>query len=291
MISAKKSLGQHFLHDANITAKIVRLCGDISGLNVIEIGPGPGALTKAILAADPLSYTGIEKDERCITHLQELLGTRHKAQGTILHADALKISLPDTVPAPRAIIANLPYNVGTEMLIGWLKEISGQSSVVSGQFRKTPTAQGAARSGGGGSEAVGERPPSSYQFLTLMFQKEVVDRLIAKPNTKDYGRLSILTQWLCEAEALFDLPPSAFLPPPKVTSTVVRIIPKVQPASCRLEILEKVTAAAFGQRRKMLRASLKPLGGETLLEKADITPTLRAENLTVEQFITLANLI
>lgn len=283
MISAKKSLGQHFLHDANITAKIVRLCGDLSGLNVIEIGPGPGALTKAILAANPLSYTGIEKDERCIAPLQELLGTRPKTHGTILHADALKISLPDTVPAPRAIIANLPYNVGTEMLIGWLKEVSGQ-------LGNTPTEQGKARSGGG-SEAVGGRPPSPYKFLTLMFQKEVVDRLIARPNTKDYGRLSILTQWLCEAEALFDLPPTAFLPPPKVMSTVVRIVPKAQPADCRLEMLEKVTAAAFGQRRKMLRASLKPLGGEALLEKAGITPTLRAENLTVEQFITLANLI
>ena len=179
--------------------------------------------------------------------------------GTIVHNDALKLSIPKHVPAPRAIIANLPYNVGTEMLINWLHEISGQ--------------------------------PSTYQFMTLMFQKEVVDRLTAKPHTKDYGRLSILTQWLCEAEALFDLPPTAFLPPPKVTSTVVRLIPRAEPAPCAIASLEKLTAAAFGQRRKMLRASLKPLGGEALLEKAGIDPTLRAENLNVEQFITLANLL
>jgi 16S rRNA (adenine1518-N6/adenine1519-N6)-dimethyltransferase len=256
MIHAKKSLGQHFLHDANITAKIVRLCGDISGLNVIEIGPGPGALTRAILAANPLSYTGIEKDERCIAPLQQMMAAQH---GTIIHTDALKFSIPNNVSAPRAIIANLPYNVGTEMLINWLHEISGQ--------------------------------PSTYNFFTLMFQKEVVDRLVANPHTKDYGRLSILTQWLCEAEALFDLPPSAFLPPPKVTSTVVRLVPREMPAPCSLPALEKLTAAAFGQRRKMLRASLKPLGGEALLEKAGIDPTLRAENLSVEQFIALANLL
>ena len=258
MISAKKSLGQHFLRDPGITDKIVLLCGDISALNIIEIGPGPGALTRSILAANPLSYTGIEKDERMLQGLREL-STQHTTQSTFLLTDALKVSLLETVPTPRAVIANLPYNVGTEMLINWLHDIAGT--------------------------------PSPYKFLTLMFQKEVVDRLVAKPNTKDYGRLSILTQWLCEAESLFDLPPSAFSPPPKVTSTVVRLVPRANPESCNLQALEKLTGAAFGQRRKMLRQSVKPLGGEALLEKAGINPTLRAENLTVAEFVKLANLL
>jgi 16S rRNA (adenine1518-N6/adenine1519-N6)-dimethyltransferase len=273
MITAKKSLGQHFLHDANITRKIVNYCGDISTFNIIEIGPGPGALTRAILEAKPLSYTGIEKDERCITTLQKLYAL-HPVPSTLHHSDALRFSIPDHTPAPRAIIANLPYNVGTEMLIRWLKEISRHSS-----------------SGGGSVSDGGEAPSSTYKFLTLMFQKEVVDRIVASPSTKDYGRLSVLTQWLCEEEALFDLPPTAFHPPPKVTSTVVRLIPRSTPKPCNLAALEKVTAAAFGQRRKMLRASLKPLGGESLLEKAGINPTLRAENLSVAEFLNLANLV
>jgi 16S rRNA (adenine1518-N6/adenine1519-N6)-dimethyltransferase len=307
MIPAKKSLGQHFLRDPNITDKIVRLCGDLSALNIVEIGPGPGALTRSILAAKPLSYTGIEKDERCLPLLQAL-GAQHAAPSSFLHADALKTPLTELTPAPRAIIANLPYNVGTEMLIHWLHDISGamggqESDNFSARERlgslrgavgaaqgqsKDPTEHGEARSVGE-SEARGSIPP--YHYMTLMFQKEVVNRLVAQPSTKDYGRLTILTQWLCEAEALFDLPPSAFSPPPKVTSTVVKLTPRANPAPCILPNLEKLTGAAFGQRRKMLRVSLKPLGGEALLEKAGITPTLRAENLTVAEFVKLANLL
>lgn len=274
-ISADKRLGQHFLFDGNITDKIVRLCGDLSPLHVVEVGPGPGGLTRSILAAQPLSYTGIERDERCLPLLQNLCAAS-SVSWNIQGADALKVSLPQITPAPRAVIANLPYNVGTELLIHWLHDIAC-----------TVTEQGEARNGGG----AGVRPPPIYNFLTLMFQKEVVDRLAAVPGTKDYGRLSILTQWLCEVQPLFDLPPSAFTPPPKVTSTVVKLVPRLSPEPCSVKALEKVTAAAFGQRRKMLRSSLKPLGGEDLLQEAGIEPTLRAENLTVAEFVRLANLL
>ncbi len=255
-LQADKRLGQHFLLDANVTDKIVRLCGNLKGLHVVEVGPGPGGLTGSILRAEPASLTAIEKDERCLGLLQECYGASPLFR--IIAGDALKVSLPQEVAAPRAVIANLPYNVGTEMLIRWLYDIAANAN--------------------------------AYQYLTLMFQKEVVDRLAARPSTKDYGRLSVLTQWLCEAAPLFDLPPGAFSPPPKVTSTVVKLTPLASPLACDIKKLEKVTAAAFGQRRKMLRSSLKSLGGEALLEKAEIEPTLRAENLTVEQFIRLANL-
>lgn len=288
-----KRLGQHFLLDGNVTEKIVRLCGNLAGLHVVEVGPGPGGLTASILGANPASVTAIEKDPRCISLLTERFGQDPRLR--LIEGDALKISLPEQTRAPRAIIANLPYNVGTEMLIRWLTETgmrrqaSGTGAVLKGSARHEtlPPEQGEARERGG-SEALGGVPP--YRFMTLMFQKEVVDRLAAKPGTKDYGRLSVITQWLCEVEPLFDLPPSAFIPPPKVTSTVVRLVPRAQPEPCNLRVLEKLTASAFGQRRKMLRASLKSLGGESLLEKAGIEPTLRAENLTVGEFIRIANL-
>lgn len=262
-LHAKKSLGQHFLLDRNITEKIVRLSGDVEGCHLVEVGPGPGGLTRAILhvaEGKASRLTVIEMDERAIPLLEEL-----KGHGTlpleILQGDALKVSLPESITSPRAVIANLPYNVGTEMLIQWLHDI--------------------------------EKDVQSYRFLTLMFQKEVVERLTASPGTKVYGRLSVLTQWLCEADTLFILPPSAFSPPPKVDSAVVRIVPKQDRMPCNVKQLERVTGAAFGQRRKMLRASLKSLGVDTeaLLAEVGIEPTLRAERLSVEQFVQLANVL
>lgn len=273
-LTPDKRLGQHFLLDGNVTDKIVRLCGSLAGIHVAEVGPGPGGLTASILAANPASLTAIEKDPRCAGLLRERFGDDSRFR--LVEGDALKISLSEQIPAPCAIIANLPYNVGTEMLVRWLTEgARGTTGDGTGEDLRTPC-------------PVSLTP---YRFLTLMFQKEVVDRLAAQPSTKDYGRLSVLTQWLCKVEPLFDLPPGAFTPPPKVTSTVVRLAPRANPEACVLKTLEKLTAAAFGQRRKMLRSSLKLLGGEALLERAGIDPTLRAENLTVAEFIRIANLL
>ena len=256
-IRADKRFGQHFLLDQNITDKIVRLAGNLSGVNVVEIGPGPGGLTRSLLQSPAKAVYAVEKDSRLLPLLTEL----KEASETpleLIEADALKLSLVETIPTPRAIIANLPYNVGTAMLIHWLKEIA--------------------------------ESPTSYQSLTLMFQKEVVQRIAATPGSKDYGRLSVLSQWLCEVQPLFDLPPSAFSPPPKVDSSVVRLIPRATPAPCELKLLERVTAAAFGQRRKMLRSSLKSLHSdtETWLKSCNIDPTARAETLTLTNFIDLA---
>jgi len=275
-LNARKQLGQHFLLDSNITDKIVRLCGDIGGLNIVEVGPGPGGLTRSILGANLRSdktdlatsagrtgaiinsLTVIEMDERAIP-IQEQLQAHSAVPMHIIHGDALKVKLPQTIPAPRAVIANLPYNVGTDMLINWLHDIAVN--------------------------------PTSYRFLTLMFQKEVAERLYATPGGKEYGRLSVLAQWLCEVQPLFDLPPSAFSPPPKVTSSVVRLVPKPQRLPCEIATLERVTGAAFGQRRKMLRVSLKTLNRdvETLLATAGIDGTRRAETLSLEEFVRLAN--
>ncbi len=256
---ARKSLGQHFLLDSNITAKIVRQAGKLDGLNVIEIGPGPGGLTRSLLFSEAKHVYAIEKDERCISALQELnvaCGNRL----TVMPADALEISLPGTVPAPRAIVANLPYNVGTLMLINWLDDI--------------------ARLGG-----------DAYVSLTLMFQKEVAERITAAPNTKDYGRLSVMAQWLCETQPCFILPASAFTPPPKIDSAVIRLVPREKPAfPADKKTLETVLAAAFGQRRKMLRSALSTLATDSVkwLESAGIDPTRRAETLTVKEFCSLA---
>ncbi len=255
---ADKKLGQHFLLDANITDKIVRQAGQLDGVHVIEIGPGPGGLTRSLIASEAASITAIEKDTRLLGLLTELQ-TYADDRLTIIQADALNISLLDTVAVPRAIIANLPYNIGTAMLVKWLEEI--------------------------------DKDATCYQSLTLMFQKEVVQRIVAPAGSKHFGRLSILCQWLCEAFSCFDLPASAFSPPPKVDSTVVKLIPRLERAPCKLHYLERVTAAAFGQRRKMLRSSLKSLHekSEALLEACAIKPTLRAENLTIDEFVALAN--
>jgi 16S rRNA (adenine1518-N6/adenine1519-N6)-dimethyltransferase len=256
-IRADKRFGQHFLLDQNITDKITRLAGKLEGVNVIEIGPGPGGLTRSLLASDAKAVTVIEKDSRLLPLLHEL--AEYDARLTILNEDALKVSLPEMLAPPRAIIANLPYNVGTAMLIQWLGEIAADAT--------------------------------SYQSLTLMFQKEVAERIAAPVGGKHYGRLAVLSQWLCDVQHLFDLPPAAFSPPPKVASSVIRLIPCQTRLQANIKEVERVTAAAFGQRRKMLRSSLKSLHSEaeSWLQANDITPTARAEEIEMEAFIRLAN--
>ena len=254
-LAAKKSLGQHFLCDLNLTRKIASLAGDISQCTVFEIGPGPGGLTRALVMSDAKRVIAVEKDTRCITALADVVKAS-AGKLTVIDADAMKTDLTALAPAPRAIVANLPYNIGTELLINWLHQ------------------------------------DGAYQSMTLMFQSEVVDRLVAKPDSKDYGRLSVLTQFCCHAERVLDVPARAFTPPPKVDSAIVHLTPRTdRPRDIDIRTLERVTAAAFGQRRKMLRSSLKPLGGEALLLKAGLNPEARAETLTVDEFVTLARLV
>jgi 16S rRNA (adenine1518-N6/adenine1519-N6)-dimethyltransferase len=257
-LGAKHGLGQHFLLDLNLTAKIARAAGDLARGTTIEIGPGPGGLTRALLDAGA-RVLAIELDRRCIP-AQEEIAAAYPGRLAIVHGDALKLDpvaecAARGLAAPYRIAANLPYNVATALLMGWFAAI--------------------------------ER----YESLTLMFQKEVADRLVAAPRTKAYGRLAIAAQWRCTIERLFTLPPGAFVPPPKVESTVVRLVPRAEPlAPADPKILERVTAAAFGQRRKMLRQSLKSLGAdaEALCRAAGIAPTARAEELTVAEFAALA---
>ena len=253
-LGAKKSLGQNFLLDLNLTRRIARAAAPLESANIIEIGPGPGGLTRALLLEGAKHVTAIERDPRCIAALGELEAA-FLGRLAIVEGDALAIDAASLVPAPRKIVANLPYNIATPLLIGWL---------------------GNAR---------------AYESFTLMFQKEVAERLAAAPGDKAYGRLAVLTQWRCHVTLLFDVPPQAFVPAPKVTSTVVQLLPRAAPlASCDQAALERVTAAAFGQRRKMLRQSLKSLGGDTaaLIAAAGAVPTARAEELSVEQFCALA---
>ena len=253
-LAARRALGQNFLLDLNLTAKIARAAGDLSTGTTIEIGPGPGGLTRALLSHGARELIAIERDRRCLGALADIAAA-YPGRLTIIEGDALSVDCAKLGTAPRRIVANLPYNIATPLLIKWMQ-------------------QGAA-----------------FTSLTVMVQKEVADRLIAKPRTKDYGRLSVLTQFLSKPRRLFDLPPRAFVPPPKVTSTVIELLPLPEPAfPARLADLERVTQAAFGQRRKMLRQSLRSLGGSTeaLLAETEITPTARAEELTVEQFAALA---
>jgi 16S rRNA (adenine1518-N6/adenine1519-N6)-dimethyltransferase len=253
-LSAVKSLGQHFLLDANLTARIARAAASLEDSQIVEIGPGPGGLTRALLLAGAKHVTAIERDPRAVAALAEL-AEAFPGRLTIIDGDALKIDAAALVPAPRKIVANLPYNIATPLLLGWLENIS------------------------------------AYESLTLMFQKEVALRLAAPPGGKDYGRLSVMTQWCAKVQLLFDISAKAFTPPPKVTSTLVHIVPRAAPvAPCDRADLERVVAAAFGQRRKMLRAALKTLGVNTvqLLEKSGIEPTERAERLSVAQFAALA---
>ncbi|MDX2027063.1 MAG: 16S rRNA (adenine(1518)-N(6)/adenine(1519)-N(6))-dimethyltransferase RsmA [Alphaproteobacteria bacterium] len=254
-LGAKKTLGQHFLLDLNLTRRIAEEAGDLNGCTVFEIGPGPGGLTRALLGTKAKKIIAVEKDRRCIAALQELVA-RAEGRLEVVEGDALKTDLTKHAKAPRAVVANLPYNIGTELLIGWLRQID------------------------------------AYQSLTLMFQAEVADRLMAVPDNKTYGRLSIIAQFCCDIERVLNVPARAFTPPPKVDSAVVHLTPrKSRPKDVTFEDIEKLTAAAFGQRRKMLRSSLKPLGGEELLRAAGIDPELRAENLSVQDFVDLARVL
>lgn len=253
-LRAEKKFGQNFLLDLNITDKIARYAGDLSGKNVIEIGPGPGGLTRSLLMAGAKNLTAIEFDPRAVAALS---GLAEAAQGRlrIVQGDALGTDLTAMTPEPRVIAANLPYNIATPLLTGWLSQV--------------------------------RKRREAYDLMILMFQKEVAERLTAAPGSKDYGRLSVLAQWLCEVDRLFDLPPSAFTPPPKVTSSVVRFVPRALPPDAPpLEAVERVTAAAFNQRRKMLKSSLKAFPG--LAERAGIDETLRPEQIGVVDFIRLA---
>ncbi len=252
-LGARKSLGQHFLLDLNLCARIARITGDLGGVNVIEIGPGPGGLTRALLDAGASTVTAVERDSRCVEALAELSAT-HPRRLKIIEGDALDIDVTALTPKPRRIVANLPYNVATPLLLGWLGQIT------------------------------------EFDGLALMFQKEVAERLTAGPGNKSYGRLSIITQWLCEARHEFNVSKQAFTPPPKVASSVVTLIPRGRPlAPADQESLEAVTAQAFGQRRKMLRSSLKTLHLD--FAALGIAPTARAEELTVEQFCQIASSI
>ncbi len=254
-LSARRGLGQHFLLDLNLTDRIARAAGDLSGSDVIEIGPGPGGLTRALLAAGARRVVAVERDRRCVAALRELEAV-YPDRLEIVEGDALEIDAAGLAAPPRQIVANLPYNIATPLLLGWLAQAE------------------------------------AYAGLTLMFQKEVAARLAARPGAPGYGRLAVACQWRCEVRMLFDVAPRAFTPPPKVTSTVVRLIPRAEPlAPADPEALAAVTAAAFGQRRKMLRGSLKRLvGGDpsALLEAAGIEPTARAEDIDIAGFCTLA---
>jgi 16S rRNA (adenine1518-N6/adenine1519-N6)-dimethyltransferase len=254
-IAAQKSLGQHFLFDLNLTRRVVSVAGPLTDINVIEIGAGPGGLTRALLESDARHVYAVERDPRAVAALREL---SEQAEGrlTILDADALELNLVREVPGPRRVVANLPYNIGTQLLINWLMRAD--------------------------------------QFLgfTLMFQKEVAERIVATPGGKAYGRLSVISQWLTVPRIMFDIPASAFVPPPNVTSSVIQMQVRPKPlAEARREKLEIVTRAAFGQRRKMLRRSLAAIGGAELLAQAGVPEEARAEELTIDQFCAIARLL
>ncbi|ATN33780.1 16S rRNA (adenine(1518)-N(6)/adenine(1519)-N(6))-dimethyltransferase [Rhizobium sp. ACO-34A] len=255
-LDARKALGQNFLLDLNLTQKIARTAGSLEGVTVFEVGPGPGGLTRAILALGAKKVIAVERDARCLPALAEVAG-HYPGRLEVIEGDALKTDFEALAPeGPIKIIANLPYNVGTQLLVNWLLPRSW---------------------------------PPFWQSLTLLFQKEVGQRIVAREVDNHYGRLGVLCGWRTEAHMAFDIPPQAFTPPPKVTSSVVHLVPRAQPLPCDPDKLEKVTLAAFGQRRKMLRQSVKSLGGEALLSKAGIDPARRAETLSVEEFVSLAN--
>ncbi|WP_274424193.1 16S rRNA (adenine(1518)-N(6)/adenine(1519)-N(6))-dimethyltransferase RsmA [Chelativorans sp. YIM 93263] len=255
---AKKALGQNFLLDLNLTRRVARTAGRLEGFTVIEVGPGPGGLTRALLSEGAARVIAIERDERCIAALEEI-AAHYPGQLEIVAADALATDFTALVGnAPTKIVSNLPYNIGTELLIRWLTS---------------------------------KQWPPYYRSLTLMFQREVAERIVAPPGSSHYGRLGVLAGWRMEASIAFDVPPRAFTPQPKITSSVVHLIPREQPLETKVEKLARVTEAAFGQRRKMLRQSLKALGGGELLEATEIDGTRRAETLSVEEFVRLANAI
>lgn len=254
-LAAKKALGQNFLLDLNLTAKVARAAGDLAGETVIEVGPGPGGLTRALLAGGAGRVIAVERDERCLPALAAV-SAHYPGRLEVVAGDALAIDMSELAGGePVRIVANLPYNIGTELLLRWLTV---------------------------------ERWPPWWRSMTLMFQKEVAQRIVARPGSDAYGRLGVLAGWRTEARIAFDVPPQAFTPAPKVTSSVVHIVPRETPLPASLKALERVTQAAFGQRRKMLRQSLKALGGEALLARTGIEPTRRAETLSVEEFVLLA---
>jgi len=255
-LDARKALGQNFILDLNLTQKIARTAGPLEGITVIEVGPGPGGLTRAILSLGAARVIAIERDTRCLPALAEI-ADHYPGRLEVIEGDALNTDFAALVPdGPVRVIANLPYNIGTQLLVNWLLPPSW---------------------------------PPFWQSLTLMFQKEVGLRIVATEEDDHYGRLGVLAGWRTEAQIAFDVPPQAFNPPPKVTSSVVHIVPRPNPIECAAARLERVTMAAFGQRRKMLRQSLKPLGGEALLARAGIDSARRAETLSVEEFCRLAN--
>ena len=254
-LGARRSLGQHFLLDGNLTARIVRVAGPLIGRHVIEVGPGPGGLTRALLDSQAATVTAVEIDRRALAAMHELAGESDDRL-RVIEGDALALDMPGLAPAPRQIVANLPYNIATPLLIGWL------------------------------------RHAGAFEQLTLMFQQEVAERICAAPGTAAFGRLSVLSQWLTEVRLELRIPPAAFVPAPKIWSAVVRLVPRaVQPGPQLIQIMERLTAAAFGQRRKMLRATLRPLGGDALLAAAAIDGRRRAETLDIGEFDRLVRLL
>jgi len=256
-LRARKSLGQNFLLDLNLTARIARAAGPLAGVDVVEIGPGPGGLTRALLAQGARRVIAVERDDRAIAALAEI-GARYPGRLEIVAGDALEFDVrPHLTGAPTRVVANLPYNIASALLVRWLTI---------------------------------EPWPPWYDRLVLMFQREVAQRIVARAGSKSYGRLAVLAGWRGEARMLFDVAASAFVPPPKVTSSVVDLAPRPRPLACDLAALERVTEAAFGQRRKMLRQSLKSLGVDplALLAAAGIEATERAEQIPVEGFVALA---
>jgi 16S rRNA (adenine1518-N6/adenine1519-N6)-dimethyltransferase len=256
-LSARKSLGQNFLLDLNLTGRIARAAGPLAGAAVVEVGPGPGGLTRALLNEGAARVIAIERDERCIAALDEIAALA-PGRLDVVAADALRFDVASALRGePARVVANLPYNIATALLVAWLTL---------------------------------EHWPPWYDMLVLMFQREVAERIVAAPGSKSYGRLSVLAQWRTEPRILFDIAASAFVPPPNVTSSLVKLTPRANPAPCDLAALERVTAAAFGQRRKMLRQSLRALGRDPhrLLAETGIAPTDRAEDIPVEGFVRLA---
>jgi 16S rRNA (adenine1518-N6/adenine1519-N6)-dimethyltransferase len=259
-LTAKKSLGQNFLLDLNLTARIARAAGPLEDATVVEVGPGPGGLTRALLALGAQRVIAIERDPRAVAALGEI-AAHYPGRLQVIEGDALDFDpRPQLGNGPARVVANLPYNIATPLLVRWLSL---------------------------------EPWPPWYDSLVLMFQREVAERIVAPPGSKTYGRLSVLTGWRAEARILFDIAPSAFVPAPKVTSSLVQLVPRASPLACDRRMLERVTEAAFGQRRKMLRQSLKSLGVDPipLLEEAGLDPTERAEQIPVEGFVALARIL
>ena len=256
-LSPRKSLGQNFLFDLNLTARIARAAEPLENVTVVEVGPGPGGLTRALLALGARRVVAVERDDRAMAALGEI-AARYPDRLDVVAGDALTVDLGEALGPERGrIVANLPYNIATALLVKWLTI---------------------------------EPWPPWYDSMVLMFQREVAERIVAKPGGKSYGRLAVLAGWRSEAKILFDVAPSAFVPPPKVTSSVLRLVPRPVPLTCDATLLQRVTEAAFGQRRKMLRQSLKSLGVDPmpLLEAAGLEPTARAEEISVEGFVNLA---